>query len=141
MFRSYIPSYIRSYIRPRIRLLMWLLVLAMPLQGIAASSKLFCKSGHHSQIASQHEKVNTQHDDHSHHSHQTGHSSSENEANVNEASQCSACSLCCNLSALPASIELRAESFESPALFEFDRRQAPAPLLEGPKRPPRVPFA
>jgi hypothetical protein len=133
-------------LRPLINFLACLLMLAVPLQGIAASTKLFCKSGHHSQNSSHHATMQSHHAMSESHgvndiSNHGNHSVIESKASGQADGQCSVCGLCGNLSALPPSIDSLAESFKSPVLFEFTLVPPPAPFLEGPKRPPRLLFA
>jgi hypothetical protein len=133
-----------------VRIFTFLLVLALPLQGFAASRMLFCGSTNHLQTATN--------DSHASHDSQTAHSSHashHNHSDSVEASndvsqhstlahlseQCPACDLCCNITAVPPTNQVfRDQPFTSelslayqPAIF--------SPTLEGLKRPPRATLA
>lgn len=121
--------------------LMWLLLLALPLQGYAAATMLVCGPGHHAGEAIESEAGS--------HADQAAHRY-DDEADATPGSEghvdphggklvkCSVCSVCCSASALPPPLP----SFEaalpnatpSPAIAESGGDF----LTDGPQRPPRT---
>jgi hypothetical protein len=131
-------------------LLVWLTVLAMPIQGIAAAGMLHCGPGlpgvpqHHAQAAP-HEHHADDAGAHAHH-----HGTAQQEADAPDAPDtfsgqadhhCSACAACCLGAALPASVmqlpvadvSCAPELAPAVALVSF--------IAAGPERPPRHPLA
>lgn len=99
----------------RLRLLFaWLVLAAIPLQGFAAASMLFCgmAPGHHAQAQAQ----ATVHHDHAAHSHaqvvKTGKAADAKSKVPDSSHQCGVCASCCH----------------SAAIVETPRLLAPAPL-------------
>jgi hypothetical protein len=124
-------------------LLAALLLLAIPLQGYAASTMLFCKSGHHSQISSAENSARaSQHSDHGTHAGATSqspdHHGGAKTAAGEKPATCSACSLCCNLTVLVSSIEALGVSVDHAALQPLQVSPPSNPSLKGLKRPPRA---
>ena len=80
----------------------WLIMAALPLQGLAAASMLFCGQAHHSTSTQQVAQDRSSHDhsshDHGASQHQDGHST--DAVVVDESHACPICAACCNLVAL-----------------------------------------
>ena len=133
---------------------MWLLALALPLQGLSAATMAACADGHHERAAS-HGVAHTHHHDataaladehvggaslHSHagadhtHAAKTG-------FGTDVSHKCSACASCCTSAGVPS----EAMAFEPVKLTEhfapFAVRSVPAFLSGGLERPPRAIFA
>ena len=129
-------------------LIMWLLLLALPVQGWAMATMLHCGSGHQAMVQApgpmhQHQAADdlpTFHD-HGHHAMVTdtsddlGHSAHTSDGHA--VSKCSACASCCLGAALPIS---------SPTVGSAAQRDPPptavgtpafAFFTSGPDRPPR----
>ena len=110
--------------------LMWLLALAVPVQGFAAASMIGCGTGHHGVTAQA---------DHRHHASGAGHSDvhkSHAGAKFSKAS-CSACASCCT-SAAPPSTPVIFEATDAPDAFLALAPQPVASFVSGgPERPPR----
>jgi hypothetical protein len=116
-----------------------LLLLAVPLQGMAAAVMLHCKADHHGQGISK-----TADSAHSHYGMaQEAHDShsSAQHAETNASAKCSACSVCCNLAALPTAFSALGSLTETASPFVTNAYPNFGPVLEGPKRPPRLLFA
>lgn len=86
----------------------WLIVAAIPLQGLAASSMLFCGMGlHHAHVAAQADKslsssVASAGHDHSKHGHASDVQSKKTSDNAGKkvpgaAHKCAVCASCCNI--------------------------------------------
>ncbi len=103
------------------------LLLALPLQSVAASAMLLCKMVHVNTdvIAAEH---NHEHDEHNQSS----------EQGASSAHQCSACMVCSGFLALPVSMGVLFATHASYQYVEFRYGAHPKPNLEGPKRPPRA---
>ena len=142
-------------------LVVWLLTLALPVQGFAAATMLHCAGGHHDSAAA----VTAGGHDHATHMHAPDAvggmpdmaysydefapraASVEPERTSNPAatkhpkvvlSKCSACAVCCAVAYLPSAVLAFPPSLpaEMPATFES---QAPAAFFtDGPDRPPRL---
>jgi hypothetical protein len=115
-----------------------MLLLAIPIQGFAAATMLLCKSGHHSEISS-----SQNHDEHQAHS-ASAHvldDSPSHAASPEHPKACSACSVCCNLSVLLPFFEWPGTIAESQSSIAFMGGQPHGLLLEGIKKPPRLPLA
>ena len=136
--------------------LMWLLALAVPVQGFAAASMVGCGAGHqaggmqshsHGLGLGQHEANAPQSHDHHGHAHGEAHVAVHADmhmagidgaahAGVSKAS-CSACASCCTAAALPAT-PMVFEVTDAPSVFVA---LAPQPVVSfvsgGLERPPR----
>ena len=141
-------------------LVVWLLTLALPVQGFAAATMLHCAGGHHDSAAA----VTAGGHDHASHMHASeavgempsmdshdGPAPSASSAEIDKASspaatnhpkvvlgKCSACAVCCAAAYLPTAVLGFSPSVpaEMPATFES---QAPAVFFtDGPDRPPRL---
>ena len=136
-------------------LLIWIVMLAIPAQGMAASTMLLCGPSHHRM---QQALSETEHDAHEHpapeamEASQHEHASSQADTSPHDAKQggqlaelgkykCSACASCCSaaaiLQAFPvvATVATVTQAFVSPlsSVFAF--------VTDGPDRPPRPLFA
>ena len=141
-------------------LVVWLLALALPVQGFAAATMSHCAGGHHDSAAA----VTAGGHDHSMHMHASdavggmpdmashdGSAPSVSSVEIDKASspaatkhpkvalsKCSACAVCCSVAYLPTAVLAFPPSVpvELPAIF-----QSPAPaafFTDGPDRPPRL---
>ena len=135
--------------------LTWLLLLALPLHGYAASTMLLCAAGHHRSMASadgghdpaahaavhhsaRHDNHAAGHDNHAagHDNHATGHDNyAAKPASVD--AKCSACAACCTAVYLPTNVI----DFTAPAPGPVRAVPEPTTLVgfvtDGPERPPR----
>ena len=133
--------------------LMWLLLLALPLQGFAAATMLHCGPGHHGMAAGAavaHQSA----DDSDHHHGEAGHvhaathaSGSDDHAptaaDISKLSKfkCSACASCCLGLALPAAVTAFT-TFAPADAPDFRVRIEPFGFFtDGPDRPPRLRLA
>lgn len=115
--------------RPLLRLLLsCLLLLALPLQGLAAGARLHCGSAHGPEAA--HAGMHASHEAHHHHdgaaAHEhTGHDSpAGHDASSAGPDSCSACALCCHALALPV------------AAWPLDATTPPRAVAQAPAAPP-----
>jgi len=137
--------------------LMWLLALAVPVQGIAAVRMMHCGPGHHgasvahSPAAHAHEDL--QHAEtslhaphgmdgaHAHHAVVANDSDDDasNSLTSHELANgsCSACASCCTAAALPARLTLFEPSPVHDVLVSHPPRGVAAFVTGGPERPPR----
>ena len=123
--------------------LMWLLALALPVQGVVAATMVACGPGHSSvavQADTGHHPVQV---DHSHHRNAAAHDDlTEVKSDVVKvvSQKCSACASCCTAAMLPSP----APSLVSAVVPEFFVAAVPADtalfLTDGPERPPRILF-
>jgi hypothetical protein len=143
-------------------LLMWLVALAVPVQGFAAASMLGCGPGHHGTTGAQahagpmheHASGTSQHahgvdldgDSSSHHPDASaaaahGDTPEAPAEGKSGAGSCSACASCCLAAALPAT----ALSFEASSVADFIALSIPRSpasfFTDGPERPPRLVLA
>jgi hypothetical protein len=131
--------------------MMWLLAVALPLQGSVAATLRVCGPGHDRMAVAAAAIAEHDHAAHHHAAHHHGASAvPAHDANATATTQdlhksaqhkCSACAACCVTAALPASV-VRFEAVVDAA--------APPPvffscsvvfLTDGPERPPRLPLA
>ena len=117
--------------------LMWLLLLALPLQGFAAATMLHCGAGHQQTAASSLSKSASAHQHEAGQAHRHAAASDTPQPDLTK-SKCSACAACCMGTALPAAA-LAFEPF-APALAPPSFVSAPAIgfVTDGPDRPPRI---
>ena len=116
--------------------LLWLLLLAVPFQGYAASAMLFCETSHHrtDTVPTAHADHQHNHDHHAkhdgslisvdHHQHQPAADSpddgSEKNGSQHNLSKCSACSTCCVGAAIaPTLMDFAAIPPSDPHLISF----------------------
>ena len=138
--------------------LMWLIALAVPIQGSAAVTMFGCGPGHHGGVGSSQMSMADEHaqdgDDHSHatmaeaaesHHHDGGvphdHSDSQVHGTVHKVAtkgNCTPCASCCVVAALPAAVI----QFEHVPLANFFVLSAQGSvssfLADGLERPPRL---
>ena len=119
---------------PRLRMLIaWLVLAALPLQGFAAASMLFC--GAPTPIAQRHEA----HGDHAQHQHAAQHEGHQQVKNSGDAGHsCAVCAACCHLAAFTA-----VQALPLAAVAHGDVPPQPAARLATraiplPDRPPRA---
>ncbi len=135
------------------RCLMFVIILALPLQGLAAATMFHCgpaQAGEHSAADPGHRHADpvAPHHHHgeapdAHHAHATAEATSEAGDADPQAplSKCSACASCCTASALPSAPMVIAspdlpQSFTAP-----DATRVEPFVTHGPERPPRPFFA
>lgn len=120
-------------------IVMWLIAVALPIQGVAAATMLHCGS-----TAGQQAAAWTQsHAGHAHHHDVTAQSDGVPEAHHSHHHgggklSCSACASCCSAAALPAvQIVLASQTLAETAIVSF-RLPLVVFLTDGPERPPRT---
>jgi hypothetical protein len=125
--------------------LMWLLTLAVPVQGSAAASMFNCGPGHHGKAQSQMHEAHAAHahgDDaavpeHHHHPDANAAHTDAGDGSPVHKSSCGACASCCTAAALPSSVV----SFDAMPAHDVLMPLAPvrvaAFLTGGTERPPR----
>ena len=135
-------------------LFVWLLVLAVPVQGAAAATMAFCSPSHHGGVAAE-QMQSVGPADHAHHtaSAASEHAHHQGAASVDEVSstpadspsafsqaskhKCSACASCCSLGTiLNAGLVVPTPAF-SPTVFSTVVASVDALAADGPDRPPR----
>jgi hypothetical protein len=124
-------------------LLVWLCILSLPVQGLAAVTRLSCGPAHHqalvpaSQAHEAHEHLAGHHMDgmdHDHGMHQAQHQGADK--------KCSVCASCCAGLGLVASFPQWPVALQaSPALVATFKSLLPSFLPEGLERPPRSAIA
>jgi hypothetical protein len=138
-------------------LLVWLLVLAVPAQGIAAATMAFCGPGHHGSgsTAQMHAAAPA---DHAHHggAAETGHehhqaaSAPDEEASATALTakdadpskhKCSACASCCSVGAILSSVQAVPALDFTPTVFSAVVLSVDTFAADGPDRPPRLVLA
>ena len=136
-------------------LLIWLLVLALPAQGIAAAAMTFCGSGHHG-VASVHVAMSAA-SEHLHrgdslsvHRSDSGDfvaaatieaASATEKASQAAQQKCSACASCCSLGAMLSTVPVIASFDPAPTVFTTVVPTVDAVATDGPDRPPRIALA
>jgi len=127
--------------------LMWLLALALPVQGVSAATMLACGLGHHDHAASEaslhshsnavaheHVSVASSHDGRAN----TGTPPGKTDLGKAAGHKCSACASCCLGAAVPSEV-ISFDAIQLPEVFaSFVVRTLPAYLTEGLERPPRT---
>jgi hypothetical protein len=121
--------------------LLWLIAMALPLQGVAAATMFACGIQHDAQAA-----AHGGQDHHEHHA--TGHGDHAHAADLDDDSpdnppphKCSACAACCVGAALPAATLVVASVDLTEFHQRFADRSVPVFITEGPERPPRFVLA
>jgi hypothetical protein len=133
-------------------LLIWLMVLAIPAQGLAAATRAFCGPNYHSGGSARAEASETV-SSHSHHGaapsvHESDSSGATAEAIAGEApdtsksgsgtkQKCSACASCCSVGAIPTSWPHVPATDAAPTVFTAVVPTVDAFAAGGPDRPPR----
>lgn len=127
----------------------WVLALAIPVQGYAASTMLACAGGHHYPPTA----AAMAQEGHAHDHEMAGHDAHENDHGAMTAtpsdehgsgfgpSSCSACAACCSLLALPSAAPVVAEPERLAGHGAPPAFTAPAFVTDGPERPPRASHA
>ena len=140
---------------------MWLLVLALPVQGFAASTMLLCGAGHHG--SAQATEGGHDHASHMHMGTQVVSVVSESPAHRHAAEaapphegsafsplaakhvkvmgKCSACAACCTFAFLPTTVIAFTAPAPSRALPVVELTTDVGFFTDGPDRPPRLPLA
>jgi hypothetical protein len=134
--------------RKLVRLIvMWLLALALPIQGVSAATMLHCVSVHERMAAGVHGQAVHAH----HHSHDDAaahdagggadaHSGGTSHHHADKAS-CSACASCCSGVALPAMPLILAAQDIVQTVHPITSFAIAVFLTDGPERPPRIVLA
>jgi len=126
--------------------LMWLLALALPVQGVSAATMLACGLGHQDHAASEaplhshlhavahgHLSVASSHDGRAN----TGTPAGKTDLGKGAGHKCSACASCCFGAAFPSEV-ISFDAIQLPEVFaSLVVRMLPAYLIEGLERPPR----
>ena len=127
--------------RPAVRLLLiWLVALALPAQGIAAATMQFCGPGHRQQVQSAPAAG------HAHHAHHAAAAADDSSAPAAQLAQlgkfkCSACAACCMATALPpamATLPVVKPAIGPETVAPLDYV---GPVAAGLERPPKPTFA
>jgi hypothetical protein len=123
-------------------LLSFLLVLAIPLQGIAANTMVFCKTTHHASQTAKRSIHQTSVQAQSHNMLNEADAKTSDHANhprdAARSSQCSACHFCCHFSALPSYLSIEVAPPTASDIPIFTTSAPLGPVLAGLKRPPRL---
>lgn len=117
---------------------LWLLVLALPVQGFAATMQMSCAPEMH------HSVVTPAPDEHAHHanmdmtSSHTAQSDSKTPFDKQSNMKCSACAACCmGIAALPATLDLSVAASGSAVIFSSPATFFLGHIPDGIKRPPK----
>jgi hypothetical protein len=112
--------------------LLWLVALALPVQGVAASTMMFCGPAHESSAAHDH----ASHHDHS--AHDAASASDDGAAGEPDTMSCSVCASCCTAATLPSPIVAQGPP-PGHAVYQAELGSAAATFLtSGLDRPPRL---
>lgn len=144
-----------------VRCVMWLLVLALPVQGFAASTMLLCGAGHHGSAKAA--KGGHDHAGHMHmgatdvvqaseshgHDHEVEAGPTHDRSAFNPLSakhakvlgKCSACAACCSVAFLPTTVVAFTAPAPSRTLPVVELTTHVGFFTDGPDRPPRLPLA
>jgi hypothetical protein len=133
-------------------LLVWLIVLALPVQGASAAAMAFCGPAHHGG-GSARTAVTTSVSEHSHHSGaEVAHdfevfvsaeaavaddASSMLKASQAATQKCSVCASCCSLGAILSTVPVVPVTDSAPTVFSTVVPTVDAFAADGPDRPPR----
>ena len=134
----------------------WLLVLAVPMQGAAAATMAFCGPNHHGGESAR-LQLSSNSPDHSHHgdaapAHELEASVAADAAVADDAAatvnashaakqKCSACASCCSLAAILTSVPVPPVTDSAPTVFAAVVPNVDAFAADGPDRPPRIVLA
>ena len=111
------------------------MLLALPIQGFAATTMLLCDhTGHHSAVT-KHDNHHTSHA-HEHHQHKHDDSKSLDKFSKNSESKCSACSACCFGGAITNSMPKLSVSPVAPEQISFIHTSFLDFTADGFERPP-----
>ena len=140
---------------------MWLLVLALPVQSFAASTMLLCGAGHHGSVQAtdgRHDHASDMHMDtqdvsavseliaHDHAaealpSHEDSAFSPLTAKHGNVTGKCSACAACCTVAFLPTNVIAFTAPAPSRVLAVVELTTHVGFFTDGPERPPRLSLA
>ena len=142
-------------------LFMWLLVFALPVQGFAASTMLFCGAGHHGMVQAANGGLH--HSSHTHRGAQDVAEGSESHVHDPEAKadsshgpsafsplsakhakvvgKCNVCAACCSFAVLPTAVIAFTAQAPNRALPVVELTTNAGFFTDGPDRPPRSPLA
>jgi len=119
------------------RLLIWIMLIALPLQSYAAASMIYCAPNHHGMAAS---SMADEHSQHAHH-HDAGATddhSGKDHTPQKSADKCSACSSCCLGTGATSAFKTDiATPSGSPVLVSHPIDAFASVIPEGLQRPPR----
>lgn len=125
-------------------LLVWLLVLAVPAQGVAAATMAFCGPGHHggTAAAAAHQTGSAEHANHrSDGAHEVASEAAGSSAPGLDShvvqKKCSACAACCSISALLSPGLAVPAPTDTPTAISARAPTIAAFAADGPDRPPR----
>jgi len=140
-------------------LFIWLLVLAVPVQGAAAATMAFCGPSHHgggangvaqATASAAHVHLGGNEADHEHtpvvaladeDSAASTDSAAPTEVNHGNQQKCSACASCCSLGAILSSVLAVPAPALSPTVFSAVVASVELFAADGPDRPPRIVLA
>lgn len=125
--------------------LMWLVALAVPLQGVAAATMMACGPSHapaaQGQAQADHDAALHAPVEHAHHHGAVAHhdmGANDGHAVKTAPQKCSVCASCCTATMLPTALP----SLPTAAVPDFVVPRAPSDvalfLTDGPERPPRI---
>lgn len=116
-------------------LLVWLLVLAVPAQAVAAVTMVSCGQAHHAAATTAaHAHHDTQVDaDHS----AVDEAAAPTQGTHAKVKTCSACAACCSMGALPSTVLALPAADIAPAVFSVVVPGVVRFVVDGPDRPPR----
>ena len=119
-------------------LLVWLLALALPMQGVAAATMAFCGQAHQAVAAADHSRhqLHADHDAHRAQLH-TAEPGSDAPAAPSEAHTCSACASCCSVGAILTALPSVPLPDFAPTVFVATVTAVDAFVADGLDRPPR----
>lgn len=127
------------------RLLIWIMLIALPLQSYAAAGMIYCEPAHHAVGATADSPhMHAGEDAHVHHHNDMAmadeHSDQDRSApHKNSASKCSACSACCLGIAVIGTLDSRIHTpTGSPIMVARATLAHASVILEGLQRPPRT---
>ncbi|MDE2598426.1 MAG: hypothetical protein KGL40_02255 [Rhodocyclaceae bacterium] len=123
------------------RLILWIMLIALPLQSYAAAAMMHCAPRHEAaaQVSVHHHDDN---DGMAMHKHADDGASKASGAHSAANSKCSACSTCCLVGmAATNSIAVAPTLDGTPVLVPHPELALPSVVLEGQKRPPRPSIA
>lgn len=113
-------------------LLVWLCVLSLPVQGMAAVTRLSCGTAHH-------HPVNAEHHMHEHHAQHAGSGDHAAPHHQPSADKCSVCASCCSgLGMVATFIPWLVPCHEHAVLVATFKPLLPSFLPDGLERPPRL---
>jgi hypothetical protein len=154
LFEGAVPAHMHKFAR---LLLLWIIAIALPVQGVFAGSLQHCIGGEHQVALADGASSSHPHDQasdsdehggghamHSHaalhpHVHQTGSSDSHHTAGLKGS--CSACAACCGTTAPPPAAIVLVPQLVDHAVPSFVSFAVVTFVTDGPERPPRITLA